>query len=279
MNLTDSYREDLIRELRAFRKGSGQPAANRMASLFYLTESLGEGVQERAFDELTRLQQEFGGDPMTPVGAFFFLSGWGVGLGSVDERRRLYVNRHYAGDVSTPWRRSEKGIRELVALIESRDEWHRPTGFIGLVPGPSSFQAALGFDIPLASWVKPSVYVNDEEYDLDDYANVEIDQKGKLGRQYILPFVPLDTSVGASESMGTVRVKWLASTWPVWSVMSWLDDPRTFTQIRTFANRSIEVSLRSSNVAGEILRPTSARRLALMQVLARWQNETRNDLS
>ncbi|MEV7757839.1 hypothetical protein AB0O16_07575 [Microbacterium sp. NPDC089180] len=267
MEPTDPYRQDIARELRAFRKGLGEPGADRLASLFYLTEALGEGEPERAFEELGRLREQFGRDPMTAIGAFFFLSGWGVGLGSVDERRHLYVRRYYAGDVSTPWRRAEKGIAELVALIRNRDESHRPTAFIGVIPGDRSFQIALGFDSAAVDWIEPQVYVNGEAYDLNLHVNKELDGKGKFGRQFVLPFVPLDTSVGSFDSMGNVRVTWRAKVWPVWSVFSWLDDPRMVPHTRTFANKSIEVSIRLYAIDGLPAGPIVGNRAAFAHLL------------
>lgn len=271
MDSTDPYRQEIVRELRVFRKGAGEPGTNRMASLFYLTEALGEGVPERAFAELGRLRERFGRDPLDPIGAYFFLAGWGVGLGTVDERRRLYVQRHYAGDISTPWRRAEKGIVELLALIRDRDESHRPIASIDIIPGGLSFQTALGFEYAPAPWTKPRVYINGEEYDLDRYVNTKFDG-GNMGRQFILPFVPLDASVGALDSMGTVRVTWQTATWPVWSVVSSLDDRRMFTQTRTFAHRSIEVSIRSAVVQGHPPGRILGERAALAHKLMRWDD-------
>lgn len=262
----DSDREALIRELRSFRKGVGEPAANRMVSLFYLNEALGQGVPQRAFQELENLKNELGQDPMTAIGAFFFLSGWGVGLSSVDERRRQYVERHYAGDVSTPWRRSERGIVELISLIKDRDESHRPIAFIGIIPDRDGFKTALGFKYSPVGWAKPAVFINDDEYDLDEHVNIELDNRGSLGRQFVLPRVALDASVGATQNMSAVRVSWAVSVWPAWKVLSWFDDSRALIQTRTFAQQSIEVSIRSTAVLGWPTTPI-AERAALISAL------------
>lgn len=241
--LKDPIRDDLIRELRLFRRGDGEPTAARMAGLFYLTEALGDGVPERAFDELAVLQRDHGADPLTNVGAFFYLSGWGVGLGTVDQRRRAYVGAHLAGDVSTPWRRSERGIAELATLIRDRDEHARPWAFVSVFQSGNAFQPVLDFNLRQESWTPPSVQIDGEPVDVDFHVHKHPTVEGMFTRRFVLPESPLKLDVGFAERMAVVRVGWNMPVWPVWSVFSWTADPRIAVHLRTFRERAVEVSL------------------------------------
>ncbi|WP_459976070.1 hypothetical protein, partial [Nocardioides pyridinolyticus] len=88
--LVDPGMNALIADLRTFRKGEGHPDSDRMHGLFDLTEALGEGISERAFEALGRYYQQHGRNPETDIGSYFYLAGWGVGGHSIDQRRRKY---------------------------------------------------------------------------------------------------------------------------------------------------------------------------------------------
>jgi hypothetical protein len=243
IDITDPIKDELIRELRVFRRGVGVPAASRMAGLFYLVESLGDGVPERAFDALTRLHDDLGRDPVTNAGAFFYLSGWDIGLGSVEQRRMRYVDEHFASDVSTPWRRSERGIDELAVLIRDRNEHHRPWVFVSIFQSGARFQPVLDFNFGHESWVPPRAFIDADEVDLDFHGHKDTEGKRGYTRRIVLPESPLETDVQFGEPMAVVRVSWPMPIWPVWSLLSWTADPRILTHMRTFRERSVEVSL------------------------------------
>lgn len=243
VDLKDPIRDDLVRELRLFRRGDGEPTALRMAGLFYLTESLGDGVPERAFDELGVLQRDHGTDPLTSIGAFFYLSGWGVGLGTVDQRRRAYVDAHLASDVSTPWRRSERGIAELATLIRDRDEHARPWAFVSVFQSGNAFQPVLDFNLRQESWTPPSIQIDGEPVEVDFHVHKHPTMGGFFTRRFVLPESLLKLDVGFAERMAVVRVGWNMPVWPVWSVFSWTADPRIAVHLRTFRERAVEVSL------------------------------------
>lgn len=243
VELKDPPRDEIRAELREFRKGNGAPGAHRLASLFYLTEALGDGIPERAFDQLARYHDKLGRDPMTNIGAFFYLAGWSVGLDSVDERRRLYVDEHYAGDVSTPWRRSERGIAELAGLIRDRSESHRPWAFVSVFQSGAMFQPVLDFNMGYESWQPPEVFIDHEPVSLDFHLHRDSGQDGRFTRRIVLPESPLRTDAGFAEAMATVRVRWPMPVWPTWSLLSWTADPRILTHMRTFRERAVEVSL------------------------------------
>lgn len=239
----DPARDEIWKELRIFRKGDGIPAANRLAGLFYLTEALGDGIQERAFDELSRYHQGLGQDPLSDIGAFFYLSGWTVGLGTVDERRKRYLEEHFASDVSTPWRRSERGITELATLIRDRAESHRPWAFVSIFQSGGTFQPVLDFNMSYESWQPPEVFIDHEPIPLDFHVHRDSNKHGRFTRRIVLPESPLRTDVGFAEAMATVRVRWPMPVWPTWSLLSWTADPRIMTHMRTFRERAVEVSL------------------------------------
>lgn len=239
----DPVRDELIRELRLFRRGQGEPTITRMTGLFYLVEALGDGIPERAFDELMRLYEQHGTDPDTSVGAFFYLSGAGVGLGSVDQRRTQYVSEHYAADVSTPWRRSERGIKELVTLIRDRDEHARPWAFVSVFQSGNAFQPVLDFNLRKEAWSPPVVEIDGEPVAFDFTVRPHPTLPDFVHRRVVLPESPLNLDVGFAERMAVVRVGWSMPIWPVWSVFAWTADPRIAVHLRTFRERAVEVSL------------------------------------
>lgn len=214
-----------------------------MAGLFYLTEALGDGIPERAFDELMVLAERHGTDPLTSIGAFFYLAGRGIGLDSVDQRRTRYVEQHYAGDVSTPWRRSERGIAELATLIRDRDEHTRPWAFVSVFQSGNTYQPVLDFNLRKETWTPPSVSIDGEAVEADFHVHTHPTMDGVFTKRVILPESPLRLDVGFAERMAVVRVGWNMPVWPVWSVFSWTADPRIAVHLRTFRERAVEVSL------------------------------------
>jgi hypothetical protein len=186
---------------------------------------------------------QHGTDPLTNVGAFFYLAGWGVGLSSVDQRRTAYVASHYAADVSTPWRRSERGIHELVTLIRDRDEHTRPWAFVSVFQSGGKFQPVLDFNMRNESWRPPTVLIDGEPVDVEFCVHPHPTIPDFYTRRFVLPEAPLTLDVGFAERMAVLRVGWNMPVWPVWSVFSWTADPRIAVHLRTFRERAVEVSL------------------------------------
>lgn len=241
--LRDPIRDELVAELRQFRRGDGEPAITRMSGLLYLVEALGDGIPERAFDELEVLYQQHGTNPLTNVGAFFYLAGRGIGLGTVDQRRTAYVASHFAADVSTPWRRSERGIKELAALIRDRDEHARPWAFVSIFQSGARYQPVLDFNMRNESWQPPTVLLDNKPVEVDFHVHPHPTMQGFLTRRFVLPESMLNLEVGFAERMAALRVGWNMPIWPVWSVLSWTADPRIAVHLRTFRERAVEVSL------------------------------------
>lgn len=242
VDLKDPTREELVRELRAFRKLPGLPTMARLTGLFYLTDILGDGIPERAFDELAAIYDECGKDPETNIGAYFYLAGWNIGFDSVDQRREQYRDEYFA-DISTALRRSERGIKELITIIRDRDETFRPWAFVSVFQSHNTFQPFLDFNMGYESWQKPRVFIDDEEQEIDFHLHKHPDKAHRYTRRIVLPEQPLNLDVGFGEPMAVVRVVWGMPTWPVWSVAAWTADPRIMTRLRTFRDRAVEVSL------------------------------------
>lgn len=239
----DPTRDEIARELIVFRKGAGEPDVHRLVPLFYLTEALGDGNPEEALETLTRYKRELGSDPMSNIGAFFYLSGWDIGFDTIDRRRQQYLDEHYAGNISTPWRRSERGIRELAAVIRDRTESHRPWAFVSIFQSGGTFQPVLDFNMNYESWQPPKVFIDHEPIPLDFHVHRDTQQDGRFTRRIVLPESPLRTDVGFAEAMATVRVHWPMPVSPVWSLLSWTADPRIMSHMRTFRERAVEVSV------------------------------------
>ncbi|MGO4299343.1 hypothetical protein [Leifsonia sp. RAF41] len=238
----DPVRDELVRELRQFRKGSGEPTAARLGGLFYLTEALGDGIPARAFDELAVYRRDLGADPTSAIGAFFYLSGWGIGLDSVDQRRSRYRDEFFT-DVSTAWRRSQRGISQLVSLIRDRDEQARPWAFVSVFQSGSRFQPVLDFNLRYESWTPPLVFVDGSPVEVNFHLHPHPTVADMYTHRMVLPESPLNINVSFGERMAVLRVAWSMPVWPVWSVLSWTADPLIMTHLRTFRERAVEVSL------------------------------------
>ncbi|WP_431230450.1 hypothetical protein [Paenarthrobacter nicotinovorans] len=183
-----------------------------------------------------------GRDPQTSIGAFFYLSGWGIGLDTVDQRRGKYRDKYFV-DISTPWRRSEKGIRDLATIIRDHNENSRPWAVVSFFQSGNTFQPFMDFNMGFESLQRPVVFLNDVRVDVDLRFHEDPKTKLRYTSRVILPEAQLNLSVGFGEPMAKLRVLWSMPVWPVWSVMSWTADPRIMTVLRTFRERAVEVSL------------------------------------
>ncbi|MBD8207790.1 hypothetical protein IFU08_12400 [Microbacterium sp. CFBP 8790] len=243
VKVVDPIRDAIVKELLQFRKQPGYPGPHRLDGLFHLVEALGEGIPERAYDELSRLYEGIGRDPDTDVGAYFYLCGWNVGLGTIDERRLRYVAEHYAGEISAPWRRAKKGMYELATIIRDRDETDRPSVVVSIFQSGAAFQPILDFTMAYESWQPPIVIVNGVTIDLDFHVHKDPEHDERYIRRFVLPDAPLDTTVGYGEQMGRIFVHWPMPVWPTWRLLAWVAEPRILAQMRTVRNRAIEIAL------------------------------------
>lgn len=242
IDLKDPTHDALVKELMTFRRGEGHPSAARLNGLYYLTDILGEGIPERALEELGRYRVERGHDPQSAIGAFFYLAGWDVGLDSVDQRRYRYITE-YPCDPSTALRRANRGIRELAALIRDRDEHSRPWAFVSIFQSGDAFQPFLDFNLGYESWKPPTVLIDGIEQAIDFHVHKDAEAPNRFTRRIVLPESPLNLDVAFGQPMATLRVIWPMPLWPTWNLVSWTADPRILTRLRTFRQRAVEVSL------------------------------------
>lgn len=238
----DPRREALVQDLRSFRKGVGVPSPERLDGLFDLVDALGDGIVERAFGELDRYYREHGQDPLSAIGAFFYLSGWGVGLDSVNQRRSVYVQQ-YPCDESTAWRRAQRGLQQLATLIRDGDERQRPWAFVAIFQSGPRFHPIIQFNLAYESWRPPLIQINGEEVPFDFVLHRDPSEPDRFLHRVILPEYPLNLEAGLSEPMAIVRVTWAMPVWPVWSLSNWVADPRISMMMRTFRDRAVEVSI------------------------------------
>lgn len=238
----DPIADQLKKDLRRLRRGEGEPSIERMTDLHTLTDALGEGIPSRAFDTLGRYRQQHGTDPETDIGAFFYMSGWGVGLSSVNRRRDRYAEE-FVCDISTAWRRSERGIAALVMMIRDHHENSRPWAFISIFQSGAAFQPFLDFNMGYEAWRPPVITLDGKTQEVDFHFHQNPEDRTRYTRRIILPESPLKLDVGFAETMATLRVVWEMPVWPVWQLGSWTADPRIFTRLRTFRQRAVEVTL------------------------------------
>jgi len=240
--LKDPRREAIVRDLRAFRRQPGFPSRERLDGLPELTDALGQGITERAFRELERFQRDYGAEPETAIGAFFYLSGWGVGLDSVNQRRSRYV-LEYPCDESTAWRRAQKGLEQLATLIRDGDEHERPTAFVAIFQSGAFFHPIIDFNLAYESWRPPVIEINDEPVETDFTLHRDRSDPDRFNHRVILPEYPLNLEVEQSQAMATLRVSWAMPVWPVWILSSWVADPRISVMLRTYRDRTVQASI------------------------------------
>lgn len=211
--------------------------------MYYLVQILGQGAPLRAFEELTRLYELMGGDPVTPVGAYFFLSGWGVGKETIRQRQFELQYRHGLS-YSTSRRRADEGASELVTIIRDRDETYRPWAFISIFQERNHWHPFLDFNLGTESWLPPEVSINGAAVDVEFTFRHDHESGTRWFNRTILPEQDLNLGVEFAGVMGTLRVEWPMPVWPLWQLVAWVADPRILTQIRTFRQRAVDVSLK-----------------------------------
>jgi hypothetical protein len=240
--LKDPRRDALLRDLRGFRKAPGLPSMERLQGLNDLVDALGEGIAERAFSEIERYQREYGQDPETVIGAFFYLSGWGTGLDSVNQRRSRYVEKFHC-DESTAWRRAQRGAAQLAALIRDQDEHERPAVFLAVFQSGAFFHPIVDFNLAYESWRPPIIEVDEKIVPFDFVLHPDPNHPGRFTHRVILPEYPLNLDAGPSEAMATFRVSWAMPVWPIWTLSAWVADSRISALMRTYRDRAAQVSI------------------------------------
>ena len=205
--LHDPLRQRLVAELRVLRRGQGAWAV-RVAPLVWLVDAAGLGMVERAVARLEQLRQELGTDPLSDVGAFFWLGDVGITEPEVSLEQRLarYAEVFHCNE-RTALRRSDRGIAMLAAALRDEAE-RRPFALIWL------FQSA-GSATVVLDCVMEAQSVRE----------------------------PVQTAPGPYLPCLAVRVLWDMPVWPVWQLTGWVVDPHYLVRLQTFRQRAAEVSL------------------------------------
>lgn len=241
--LKDPVRDRLVNELRAIRRMPDSPTIERLSGQSELIEALGMGDLERAWARLERLRQEYGADPETDIGAFFYLAGWGIGGDNLDQRKSLYAKDFHC-DERTALRRGDRGATKLADIIRDRAETNRPWGFISVFQSGATVDFVVRLMMAYESWRSAEIRINGSDVSEPTFTlHPNPDVVGGYYYQLVVEAVQLRTSPEQQSSMASIVVHWPMPVWPTWQTMTHVADPRIWLRTRTFRDRGIEVWL------------------------------------
>ena len=243
--LYDPLRQRLVAELRVLRRGQGAWAV-RVAPLVWLVDAAGLGLVERAVARLEQLRQELGTDPLSDVGAFFWLGDVGITEPEVSLEQRLarYAEVFHCNE-RTALRRSDRGIAMLAAALRDEAE-RRPFALIWLFQSAGSATVVLDCVMEAQSVREPVVSVNGEAAQLPPFVGHRepgVDGQPQYRARAVLDDLPVQTAPGPYLPCLAVRVLWDMPVWPVWQLTGWVVDPHYLVRLQTFRQRAAEVSL------------------------------------
>lgn len=243
--LHDPLRQRLVAELRVLRRGQGAWAV-RVAPLVWLVDAAGLGLVERAVARLEQLRQELGTDPLSDVGAFFWLGDVGITEPEVSLEQRLarYAEVFHCNE-RTALRRSDRGIAMLAAALRDEAE-RRPFALIWLFQSAGSATVVLDCVMEAQSVREPVVSVNGEAAQLPPFVGHRepgVDGQPQYRARAVLDGLPVQTAPGPYLPCLAVRVLWDMPVWPVWQLTGWVVDPHYLVRLQTFRQRAAEVSL------------------------------------
>lgn len=201
------------------------------------------GDVHRAWERLERLQNGYGNDQETDIGAYFYLAGWGVGRESLNQRIEQYAKSFHCNE-RTVVRRADRGAVKLAVLIRDEAESSRPWGLLTLFQSGAKADVIVRLMLGFESWRPATVRVNgkdvsDPKFTIHRNEAVE----GSFYHQIILQKVPLDLDALKHGTMASASVHWPMPVWPTWQTVAYVADPRIVTRTRTFRNRGVELKL------------------------------------
>lgn len=241
--MKDPVRDAIVKELRAIRKMPGLPSIERLTGQNELIDALGYGDVERAWARLERLREEHGSDPQTDIGAYFYLSGWGIGRDTLTQRKQLYANE-FGYDERTAVRRGDRGADQLGAIIRDQSESKRPWGLITLFQSGNKVDFIVRLMMAYESWRPAEIRLNGEDISDPVFTlHKNHDVAGGYYHQLIAEAVPVVRSAGERGAMATLLVHWPMPVWPTWQTVVHTPRQDVTVRTRTFRDRGIEVRL------------------------------------
>lgn len=242
----DPVRDNLRLELRAIRKMAGMPAASRLTGQHELIDALGHGDVQRAWARLERIRDDYGADPETDIGAYFYSAGWGVGRETLDQRRKEYAKQFHCTD-RTALRRSDRGIDELATIIRDEAEAKRPWGLITVFQSGDKADFIVRLMMAYESWRPAEIRLNGTDISEPVFTlHKNADVTGGYYYQLIAEAVPLDMSVPEGGTMASLIVHWPMPVWPTWQTVSHGSNPSVSVRTRTYRDRGIALALEPS---------------------------------
>lgn len=244
----DPIREELHKELRTFRRGFGPLARQRVSGLYQLTDFVGHGSEEQAFDVLLHLAAMHDDGEDGTIRAFFETSGLNTSGDNLDQRLKECARKHFVNE-RTILRRSDRGAVQLSEIIRDGYLYDRPLGNVYAAQvenqSESLFSVSFSIDVPEGmAYRRPKVFIDGTE---QDFPFVLHDSHLSNMVRAIESFsVPLDLSKPEDdEPVATIEIHWIMPVWVSWMLGA------HFTNPGLFATLSVE---RRSSARIEVLR-------------------------
>lgn len=246
----DALRQELLAELRAFRRAQGAFGLERLALAELLTELVGQGSVEQAYTMLLDVLNREGKDAEGDIRAFFETAGLDTAGNNLDERLKTYAAVHFV-DERTGLRRSDRGAERLSYILRDELNYERPWCNLIAVQDGNFAVVDVSIEIPEhTQWRRPHVYINDvfQERRGFELRDSETHPMLVTGQER---FATIELNVEADEDTALleVRVVWVMPVWPVWQSGAHLADPRLYTKLVNNRDHSAELSIHWANAA------------------------------
>ncbi|QHK19843.1 hypothetical protein GU243_08950 [Pseudarthrobacter psychrotolerans] len=166
----DPIREELHKELRTFRRGLGPLTQQRLSGHDQLTDFVGHGSEEQAFDVLMHLAAIHDDGEDGTIRAFFETSGLDTAGDNLDQRLKECARKRFVTE-RTILRRSDRGAIQLSEIIRDGYLYDRPLGNVYAAQvenqSESIFSVGISIEVPEGmAYRRPKVFIEGVEQDL-----------------------------------------------------------------------------------------------------------------
>ncbi|WP_138442995.1 hypothetical protein [Sinomonas susongensis] len=245
--IDDPLREELHKELRTFRRGAGPLTLQRLSGLDQLTDFVGHGSVEQAFDVLMHLAAVHDDGEDGTIRAFFESSGLNTAGDNLDQRLGECSRKRFVTE-RTILRRSDRGAVQLSHIIRDGYLYDRPLGNVYAAQIENDTQSllsvGLGIEVPEGmGYRRPKVFIDNALQDRP-FALGESKLRDML-RAYETFDVPLDLSKpDVDEPIATITIHWIMPVWVSWMLGAHFTNPNLFATVSVERKSSAQIDVR-----------------------------------
>ncbi|WP_211841608.1 hypothetical protein [Rudaeicoccus suwonensis] len=237
----DPLQQELLRCLRAVRRGGGLHAAADLVGQGALVRVVGMGSQDQAFTTVVDMLKHHAAEPEGEIRAYLETCGLVSAGDTLEKRLRSYAETHFV-DERTARRRSDRGTEALATIFRDEVLFFRPWGHLTIYQtGPLVFPViALHMD-PGSEYREPAVWINDKLQDLP----FEFEDPPSPATEYVRAGWQLKPVVlqPSAKWLFKVDVEWRMGVWPQWVLGSQMADNRLVAKIQTQRNFMTEATV------------------------------------